>query len=97
MLVVGGLYVADDPVELLREPGPVRLHETPLDNLSLIMIAVMPTVRPWSIVVGEEEDKLTEIGRVPDEHPPIMTARFRTNNITQKERILNMNASCIAF
>lgn len=43
-VVVGELYTTNGPVEPLMEPGPVRVHETPLEDMSFITVTVIATV-----------------------------------------------------
>jgi hypothetical protein len=45
-LVVGDLYVMDRPVVELRDPGPLRLHVTPLADVSFVKVAEIATERP---------------------------------------------------
>jgi hypothetical protein len=88
-LFVGGVYVVVCPAELLREPGPVSVHETLLRDGSFVTVAVKLAVSPWSIACGEEGDRLTEIGVDPPPHAASV-AVATTNRTVQQKRTRSM-------
>jgi hypothetical protein len=88
ILEVGDWYVIESPVEELRDPGPFRVHVTPLADVSFVMVAVIATDRPWSIACGEVGETLTDIGP-GDEHPP-RTITIAANGAAKHARIRDM-------
>jgi len=66
------------------------LHETPLEDMSFITVAVIPTVWPWSIACAEEGDRLTEMGGDELEHPAVTIDIATTNSATQQGHTWDM-------
>ncbi len=86
--VLGEMYFIDGPVEALRDPGPVSLHVTPLEDLSLVTVAVKATDNPRSIACCDVGDRPTVIGG-EDEHP-LRTNATATNATTRHKRTPNI-------
>lgn len=40
---------------MVSDPGPIKLHETPLPDESFVTIAVMVTDLPWSVCAEDAE------------------------------------------
>jgi len=83
----GATYLTEVSDWLVSDPGPVKLHETPLPDGSFVTFAVMLTDRPWS-VCAEDAESPTEIGGLELEQEDAKVTASNAMNPARAERTL---------